>query len=67
MGRFHALDAVRAMALLLGIALHACMSFLPAMREIGFPVVDDSSSEVLNALFLLIHMFRMPLFFVMAG
>ncbi|MBC7436020.1 MAG: acyltransferase family protein [Bdellovibrionales bacterium] len=67
MGRFHALDAVRAMALLLGIVLHACMSFLPAMREIGFPVVDDSSSEVLNALFLLIHMFRMPLFFVMAG
>jgi glucan biosynthesis protein C len=65
--RLHALDAVRAIALLLGIVLHACMSFLPAMRDIGFPVVDDSSSEALNALFLWIHMFRMPLFFLMAG
>ncbi|CAN5545930.1 acyltransferase family protein [soil metagenome] len=65
--RLHALDAVRAMALLLGIVLHACMSFLPAMRDIGFPVVDDSPSEALNALFLWIHMFRMPLFFLMAG
>ena len=65
--RLHALDAVRAVALLLGIVLHACLSFLPAMRDIGFPVVDDSPSEALNALFLWIHMFRMPLFFLMAG
>ncbi len=65
--RLHALDAVRAMALLLGIVLHACMSFLPSMREIGWPMPDDSPSDVLNAIFLWIHIYRMPLFFLMAG
>lgn len=65
--RLHALDAVRAIALLLGIVLHGVMSFLPTMALINWPIVDNSPSEALNAIFLLIHMFRMPLFFLMAG
>jgi hypothetical protein len=36
--RFHSLDALRASALLLGIALHATMSFLPGFREINWPI-----------------------------
>ncbi len=66
-GRLHALDAVRAIALLLGIVLHGVMSFLPTMALISWPIVDNSPSDALNAVFLLIHIFRMPLFFLMAG
>lgn len=60
--RFHALDAVRAGALLLGIVLHACMSFF-----IPIPVLDNSQSATLGVLFYVIHIFRMSLFFMLAG
>jgi len=36
--RFHAFDTLRASALLLGIVLHATMSFLNGYRELRFPV-----------------------------
>ena len=35
--RFHSLDMVRAVALLLGIVLHAVMSFLPGFGDVGWP------------------------------
>ncbi len=60
--RLHALDAVRALALLAGIVLHAAMSFfLPT------PVRDASSSTALAVVFFVIHAFRMSLFFLIAG
>jgi ABC-type multidrug transport system ATPase subunit/peptidoglycan/LPS O-acetylase OafA/YrhL len=65
--RLHALDAVRAFALLLGIVLHATMSFLPALAAAGWPIVDNSPSEALGITFSVIHIFRMATFFVMAG
>lgn len=64
--RLHALDAVRAFALLSGIVLHAAMSFMPGLAAVGFPA-DSSQSETLQALFYAIHVFRMPLFFLIAG
>jgi glucans biosynthesis protein C len=64
--RLHALDAVRAFALLSGIALHATMSFMPGLARFGFPA-DSSQSPALEVLFYVIHMFRMPLFFMIAG
>lgn len=60
--RFHALDAVRAGALLLGIVLHACMSFF-----LPIPALDVSQSSSLAVLFYGIHIFRMSLFFLLAG
>lgn len=60
--RFHALDAVRAGALLLGIVLHATMSFF-----LPLPAMDVSQSTSLAGLFFVIHMFRMSLFFLIAG
>lgn len=60
--RLHALDAARALALLLGIVLHATMSFF-----LPFPAVDSSQSTALAGTFYVIHMFRMSLFFVIAG
>ncbi|WP_165075941.1 acyltransferase family protein [Paludisphaera rhizosphaerae] len=57
------LDALRAVAMLLGIVLHASLSFFPA-----FWVVSDSrQAPGLGILFSAIHGFRMPLFFVMSG
>ena len=65
--RFHALDALRASALLLGIVLHATMSFLYGFREMRFPIADSSPSLTLEVFFFVVHMFRMMLFFLVAG
>lgn len=66
-GRFHSLDAVRAFALLLGIVFHATMSFLPGMPLGAWAAVDNSPSNTLAVVFFTSHMFRMSLFYVMAG
>lgn len=65
--RFHSLDAIRACALLAGIVLHAIMSFLPGFREVNWPLSDNSTSAGLGVLFFVIHLFRMTLFFIIAG
>jgi glucans biosynthesis protein C len=46
--RIHALDAVRAFALLAGIVLHGTMSFLPDLISTGFPIADRSPSMMLE-------------------
>ncbi|MFZ6767876.1 acyltransferase family protein [Undibacterium sp. Di26W] len=64
--RLHGLDALRAFALLLGVLLHASMSFLPGARF--FWVVNDHEKSILlGPVFFMIHVFRMPLFFMLAG
>jgi ABC-type multidrug transport system ATPase subunit/peptidoglycan/LPS O-acetylase OafA/YrhL len=65
--RFHSLDAVRALALLLGVALHASMSFIPGMLPGVWVTVDAAPSVALGQLFFVTHIFRMSLFFVIAG
>lgn len=64
-GRFHDLDALRGFAMLLGIALHASLSFFP-----GFWVVVDSTAtddRWFDEFFDAVHGFRMPLFFALSG
>ena len=63
--RLHALDAVRAFALLLGVVLHASMSFFPGPQV--WLVHDTNSSALLSAAFFVIHMLRMLTFFLIAG
>lgn len=65
--RFHSMDVVRAGALLLGIVVHGTSSFWPGFREANWPISDDSSSLVLAGVFFVIHIFRMSLFFAIAG
>ena len=65
--RLHALDAVRAFALLAGVVLHATMSFLPGFGAAGWPIVDNSPSATLGVAFYVIHAFRMTTFFLIAG
>jgi len=62
--RLHALDAVRAGALLLGVAFHATLSFLPGPQ---FWVVRDVPSDALGNFFFVAHIFRMAAFFLIAG
>jgi glucan biosynthesis protein C len=62
--RMHALDAVRGGALLLGVLFHATMSFLPGQQVW---MTRDKESTLLGGLFFVSHIFRMALFFMMAG
>jgi len=61
--RRHDLDALRAFAMLSGIALHAALSFMPMF----WPVQDSRQNEFFGLIFAAIHGFRMPVFFVMSG
>ncbi len=64
--RLHALDAVRGYALLLGIVLHATMSFLPTPTRVWI-IRDSHPSITLGVLFFAVHVFRMTTFFLIAG
>jgi len=61
--RRHDLDALRAVAMLLGILLHASLAYI----GVPWPVQDGSRAPLLGLLFLAIHGFRMPLFFLVSG
>jgi peptidoglycan/LPS O-acetylase OafA/YrhL len=65
--RLHALDAVRAFALLLGVVFHAGFSFIPGMIPGVWAIVDNSPSHAISVLLFASHMFRMTLFFFVAG
>ena len=63
--RLHGLDALRGIALLLGVVLHATMSFLPGQPF--WIITDTDRSTTLGVAFHVIHMFRMTAFFLIAG
>jgi fucose 4-O-acetylase-like acetyltransferase len=57
------LDALRALAMLLGIALHAALAYIG-----GFWVVNDrEQAPALGLLVAGVHGFRMPMFFLLSG
>jgi peptidoglycan/LPS O-acetylase OafA/YrhL len=65
-GRYHALDALRATALLLGVALHAALSYIPG-DQVGWAVQDRSANDLFGVGVLVVHAFRLPVFFLLAG
>jgi ABC-type multidrug transport system ATPase subunit/peptidoglycan/LPS O-acetylase OafA/YrhL len=65
--RLHALDAVRGFALLLGVAFHAALSFMPGWPPGIWAMADHSTSPVLSDAAFVAHLFRMTLFFFIAG
>jgi peptidoglycan/LPS O-acetylase OafA/YrhL len=65
--RLHALDAVRAFALLLGVMFHGGFSFIPGMIPGLWAIVDNSPSTTISVMSFAAHMFRMTLFFFVAG
>ena len=64
--RLHDLDALRGFAMLLGIVLHAAMSFLPGIKPI-WGVEDIYASDAFGLVMHLIHGWRMQLFFFISG
>ncbi|MCB0488477.1 MAG: acyltransferase family protein [Cyclobacteriaceae bacterium] len=64
--RFHALDALRATMMLLGLVLHSAESYNMGEDDI-WPRDPHATDIMLNYLNTLIHVFRMPIFFLVAG
>ena len=62
--RLHALDAVRGFALLLGVAFHAALSFMPGWPPGIWAMNDNSPSQFLSDAAFVTHIFRMSLFFL---
>ena len=62
--RLHGLDALRGGALMLGVVLHASMSYFPVTIWL-FP--DGQTSPAASVIFFAIHLFRMTTFFLIAG
>lgn len=61
--RLHHVDALRAFAMLLGVALHAALSF----TDMDWPAKDVHASKVPGLLVAAVHGFRMQLFFLLSG
>ena len=64
--RYHYMDNLRATAMLLGVFFHAALAYVPNMQNFWLSASPDNS-EVLNYLAWFSHLFRMPLFFLIAG
>src|SRR5262245_13646978 len=62
--RYHALDALRATMMLLGIYLHAAVAY---SEHGNWPWKEGPTTAVFDVSLGLIHAFRMPVFYVMAG
>ena len=62
--RFHALDALRAAMMFLGIYLHAVVAYSP---NGGWPWRQAEQTRLLDWSISVIHVFRMPIFYAMAG
>jgi glucan biosynthesis protein C len=65
--RLHALDGLRAAMMLLGLVLHSAASYATVPLASAWPFQDRTGSPVFDVLLFTIHLFRMPVFFVMAG
>ncbi|NOU50019.1 acyltransferase family protein [Pseudoalteromonas sp. JBTF-M23] len=64
--RYHFMDNLRAHALLLGIFYHAALAYSPFMHNLWF-TSDAHPSYVFDLFSHWLHLFRMPVFFVIAG
>ena len=66
--RYHGLDGLRGVAMLLGIVLHATLPYFSRLGGIeAFWPADDDQSVLLFLVFDFIHIWRMPVFFLLAG
>ena len=64
--RIHGIDALRGVAMILGILLHATIAYKTVPLR-SWPHDGMFHHWIFDYLYLLIHSFRMPLFFLIAG
>jgi glucans biosynthesis protein C len=60
------LDNLRALAMLAGVVFHAALAYSPIAQPF-FPTADRQNSLWIDVPIWFLHLFRMPLFFVIAG
>lgn len=65
--RYHSLDQLRGVMMLLGLVIHSAVSFITVPRPTAWAYNDSSTSVLFDILVFFIHVFRMPLFFLVAG
>lgn len=64
--RVHALDQMRAIAMMIGVLFHAALAYSPWMAPY-WPTASDDNWAGVDALVWLPHLVRMPLFFLVSG
>lgn len=64
--RLHYMDNLRALAMLLGIFFHAALAYSPMMTNLWLSAGPEESVILENVAWFT-HLFRMPLFFLIAG
>jgi peptidoglycan/LPS O-acetylase OafA/YrhL len=67
MSRLHALDGLRAVMMLLGLVLHSAANYTVTPLGEAWPYQDAQTSRLFDFLVFIVHLFRMPTFFVIAG
>lgn len=66
--RIHSLDALRAIMMLLGIVFHAGISYCVYDQGRTWPLKDPNTTHIfIDFMIGYLHIFRMPIFFVVAG
>lgn len=66
-GRMHALDGLRATMMLLGLVLHTAVSYTVIDLGAAWGYKDTATTLFADLVVMFIHVFRMPVFFVLAG
>ncbi len=64
--RYHYMDNLRAAAMLFGVFFHAALAYVPGMQEFWLSASSDNS-VLIDVVAWFSHLFRMPLFFLIAG
>jgi glucans biosynthesis protein C len=64
--RFHYMDNLRALAMLSGVLFHAALAYSP-LAHAFVPTADRGQSVAVDLCIWFLHLFRMPLFFLVAG
>ena len=66
--RIHALDSLRAIMMMLGLVIHTAITYGVVNYGGSWPLKDNgATSPFMDWLVSLIHAFRMPVFFIVAG
>lgn len=60
------MDNLRALAMLVGVVFHTSLAYSPLLHDF-WPTADAEKSRMVDAVAWFSHLFRMPLFFVIAG
>jgi peptidoglycan/LPS O-acetylase OafA/YrhL len=64
--RLHYMDNLRALAMLAGVVFHAALAY-SLLAHAVWPTADGGGSATVDVFAWFVHLFRMPLFFVISG